>query len=138
MKIIWYMVPETLSATDRILCQSGPFFPLLPLYGPKESKLQRQKFLSFWAIFCPFSPLTTWKIKILKLRKNTWRYHFTHLHHKWQSYDLWFLRYGAQRKEFFVNLDRFSPFYPPMDPKNQNFKKMKTHLKILSFHQCVP
>ena len=28
-----------------------------------------QTFLSFWAIFCPFSPLTTWKIKILKLRK---------------------------------------------------------------------
>ena len=26
----------------------------------------RQKLLSFWAIFCPFSPLTTRKIKILK------------------------------------------------------------------------
>ena len=63
------MVPETWSATDRILCQSGPFLPLLPPYGPKESKLQRQKFLSSWAIFRPFSPLTTWKIKILKLTK---------------------------------------------------------------------
>ena len=25
-----------------------------------------QNFLSFWTIFCPFTPLTTWKIKILK------------------------------------------------------------------------
>ena len=47
--------------------------------------------------FLPFRHLTTQKIKILKLKKNTWRYyHFTHLHRKWQSYDVWFLRYGAQ------------------------------------------
>ena len=29
----------------------------------------RQNFLSFWAIFCPLSPLTTQKVKILKLKK---------------------------------------------------------------------
>ena len=29
----------------------------------------RQKFLTFWAIFCPFSPLTTWKINTLTLKK---------------------------------------------------------------------
>ena len=29
-------------------------------------RCERQKFLSFWAIFCPFSPITTQKIKILK------------------------------------------------------------------------
>ena len=43
-------------------------------------KWDRQKFLSFWAIFCPFTPpptTTTWKIKILKKWKNTWWYHFT-------------------------------------------------------------
>ena len=60
--------------------------------------------LSFWAIFCPFSPLTTWKIK------NAWRcYHFTIVYHKWQSYDVWFLRYGVQQKYFFVILDHFLP-----------------------------
>ena len=42
MKII-YMVPEIQGATDKLL--------------------------SFWAIFCPFSPQTTQKIKILKLEK---------------------------------------------------------------------
>ena len=26
----------------------------------------RQNFLSFWTIFCPFTTLTTWKIKILE------------------------------------------------------------------------
>ena len=29
----------------------------------------RQSFLSFWAIFCPLTLLTTWKIKILKKMK---------------------------------------------------------------------
>ena len=38
--ITWYMVPEVLSTTDN--------------------------FLSFWTIFCPFTPLTVQKIKILK------------------------------------------------------------------------
>ena len=33
----------------------------------KYIRCDRQKFLSF--CFCPFSPLTTWKIKILKLTK---------------------------------------------------------------------
>ena len=37
---MWYMVPEIWSVADRIS--------------------------SFWAIFCPFTPITTWKIKILK------------------------------------------------------------------------
>ena len=30
MTIIWCMVPEILSITDRIFCHFGPFFPLLP------------------------------------------------------------------------------------------------------------
>ena len=39
------------------------------IYGSWNIRCDRQKFLSFWAIFCPFSPLTTWKIKILTLKK---------------------------------------------------------------------
>ena len=42
-----------------------------------------------------------------------------------QSYDVWFLRYGVIHTNFFVILDRFLPYYPPMDPENQNFEKMK-------------
>ena len=36
------------------------------MYGSLDIKHDRQKFLSFWTIFCPFTPLTTQKIKIKK------------------------------------------------------------------------
>ena len=36
------------------------------MYGSWDMKHDRQNFLSFWTIFCPFTPLTTQKIKILK------------------------------------------------------------------------
>ena len=81
MTIIWYMVPEIWSATDRIFCHSGPSFALLhPLpYRPRKSK--------FW-----------------KNEKKPWRYyHFINVYHEWQSHDLWFLRYGVQRTEFSKN-----------------------------------
>ena len=111
MTIIWCMVPEIWSMTDRMFCHSGPFFALLPPYGPRKSK--------FW-----------------KNEKNTWRYyHFTNVYHKWQSHDVWFLRYGAWQTEFFVILDHFLHFYPPNNPKNQNFEDI---LEILSFYTCVP
>ena len=71
---------------------------------------------SYWVIFWIFSPLATWKINIFTLKntsletpenqnfcikRNTWRfYHFTHLIHKWQSYNVWFLRYGSHQTIF--------------------------------------
>ena len=64
-------------------------------------------------------------------------YHFTNLYYKWQSYDVWFLRYGVQQTEFFVILDHFLPFYPPNNPKNQNFEKMKKPPgDIIILHRC--
>ena len=84
----------------------------------------KQDFLSFWTIFCPFTPLTTHKVKILKNWKNTRRcYHFTLVYDKWQSHDVWFLRYGAWQTDFFVILDHLL-FCPPNNRKNQNFEKM--------------
>ena len=75
-------------------------------------KHYRHNFLSFWAIFCPFTPLTIQKIKILKKWKNPWRYyHFTFVYHEWQSYDVWFLRYGVQQAKSFLILDHCLPFY---------------------------
>ena len=47
------------------------------------------------------------------------------IYHKWQSYDVWFLRYEVQRTEFFFILDHFLPFYPSNNLKNQNFEKLK-------------
>ena len=91
----------------------GPFFALLPPYRPRKSK--------FW-----------------KNEKNIRRYyHFTNV--KWQSYDVWFLRYGVQQTEFFVILDQFLQFYPPNKTKNLNFEIIKKkHLEILSVYTCVP
>ena len=39
------------------------------IYGSWDMERDRQNCLSFLASFCPFTPLTTWKIKILKNRK---------------------------------------------------------------------
>ena len=80
--------------------------------------------------FLPFYPLKTPKIKIFKNEKICWRYHhFTDAYHKLQLYDVWFLRYGVRQTECFVIMDSFLPFYFPIDPENQNFKKMKETLK---------
>ena len=124
-------------------------------YGSWDTKWDRQNFLSFWAIFCTFNSLTTWKIKLFKKWKkhleistfytcatkitiiwcmlpeiwsatdisyhfgpffahywprklkfgktvgNTWRYYpFTHVYHKWRSYDIWLLKYKVQQTVF--------------------------------------
>ena len=36
------------------------------IHGFSDMECNRQIFLSFWTVFCPFTPLTTQKIKILK------------------------------------------------------------------------
>ena len=75
------------SATDPVFCHFGPIFALLPQYWPQklpadtillhmcainqdhimygswDIKYKGQSFLSFCAIFCPLSLLTTPKIK---------------------------------------------------------------------------
>ena len=92
--------------------------------------------------FLPFHPppdnLENQNLK--KLKNNPWRYyHFIHVHHKWQSYDLWFLRYGARRTEFFVILDHFfCPFTTLTTQKIKVWKKWRKCLEILSFYICVP
>ena len=40
------------------------------MYGSWDIERDIQNFLSFWTIFCTFTPLTSWKIKILKRLKN--------------------------------------------------------------------
>ena len=110
------------------------------IYDSWNIRHDRQNFLSFWTIICPFTTLTIRKIKVLKnWKKNTWRYyHFTHMHHKLQSYDVWYLRYQVQRTERLVILDGFLPFYPSSNSQNQNFGKMKRNGSEISFYICVP
>ena len=90
---------------DKIFCHIEPFFALSPPWQPENKK------------------------------KNTWRYyHFTHVHHKWQSYDKWFLRYGASQTELFFI---FCPFTPLTTEKIKTFEKWRKTLEI-SFYKCVP
>ena len=66
---------------------------------------------------------------------------FTHAYHKWQSYDVWFLRYEALWTGSSVILDRFLPFYaPPLltTQKIKILKNWKKRLEILSFYTFVP
>ena len=114
MTIIWCMVPETPSATDRIFCHSRTVFALLPPNKPKNQNFE-------------------------KMKKYNWRYyHFTNVYHKWQSYDVRFLRYRTRQTEFFVILGHILPFYPPKGLKNQNLKKWKRYREILSFYTSLP
>ena len=112
MTIIWCIILEIWSVTRRIL--------------------------SFWTVFCPFTlPKDPENQNFEKIKKNTWRYyHFTNVHHKWQSYDVWFLNYGVQQTEFFVILDRLLPFCSPNNP-NQILKKWKTPRDIIILHMCT-
>ena len=95
------MVPEIWSMANKFFCHLGQFSALLPPNDPENQNFKKNE-------------------------KDSYRYnHFTHAYHKWQSYDVWFLRSGARRREFFVILEHFLPFYLPNNPKNQNFEKMK-------------
>ena len=74
--------------------------------------------------FLPFKPPDNQENQNFKIGKKTHRHYNFALLHQWQLYDVWFLRYGAQQRGFFLILDRFLPFYPPMNPKYQNFTEI--------------
>ena len=89
--------------------------------------------------FLPFQLPDNLKNQNFKIEKNTWIYfRFTNLHHKWQSYDAWFLRYGVQQTKYFVIWTVFLPVYTSMDPENQNFEKMKKRPEdIIILQMCT-
>ena len=116
----------------------GHFLPFQPsnnsknqhrmMYGLWDMERDRQNFLSYWAFFRYFAPLTNQKLK--KMKKKAWRYnHFTQVYQKSWSYAILFLGYGAWRMWllFFI-LGYILPFYPPSNPKNQNLKKKMTKM----------
>ena len=71
------------------------------MYGSWDMEHKGHKFLSVWSFFRSFTSLMTQKIKILKKLKNTGDIIILHVYHKWQSYDVWYLRYGMRRTKFF-------------------------------------
>ena len=113
MKIIWCMVPEIWSTT--------------------------QNFFSFWTIFCPFTPLTPQKIKILKKWKKRLKISSfyscvpkiiiicVNVREIWRVTNVIFI----------FHFGLFFAFLAPYQPKNLNFKGKK-RLKMSSFCSYVP
>ena len=112
--IIWCTVPEIQSETGRIFCHFGSFFALSPPWQPRKSK--------FWKT------------------EKTWKYNFTHVYHKWQSYN-WcmVLETWSMTDRIFCHFGLFFlPFYPPNNPKNHNFEKLiKAPWYIITLHMCT-
>ena len=96
------MAPEIQSETYRNFCSFGSFFALLlPWQSGKTN---------FWK----------------KWNKHLQRcYHCTCSYQKWQSYDVWFLRYGLKETDFFVILGQCLLLYTLSfsSPNNQENKK---------------
>ena len=167
------MVPEIWSATNRIFCHFGPFFALLPpnklknqnFEKMKKKRLeislfytcvpqkwqscdvwflrygaQRTEFLSFWIVFCLFTALMTQKIKILKIWKNTWRYHhFTHVYHNdnHMMYGSWDMECDRIFLSFWTVFCPFTTLKTQKTKILKKWKKKKKQMEILSFYTCV-
>ena len=77
------------------------------IFGSWDIKCDRQIFLSFWTIFCSKNQ------NFEKMKKVSWRYyHFTYVYHKWQSYNVWFLRYEVWQTDFLSFWMIFCSFTP--------------------------
>ena len=108
------------------------------MYGSWDMKHDKQNcyFGLFFAILPPWQPE---KPKFWKIEKNSWRYyHFTLVNHKWQSNNVWFLRYWAWQTYSFCHFGPFFALLPPNNPKYQNFEKIeKTLGYIIILYMCA-
>ena len=103
--IIWGTVPEIRSETDI------------------------RNFLSFWTIFCPFTPLTTRKIKILKKRKQLLEiisFYMCTISKNHMMYGSWDME---RDRYFFYHFGPFFALLPPQQPKKSKCWKKKKEKK---------
>ena len=106
------------------------------MYASWNMECDRHNFLSLRAIFCPFTPqMLTPKIKIWKKCKNVGRhYPFTHVYHKWRSYDVWFLRYKTWQVVF---LSFWAIFYPLTLLTTRKIKILKNEKNSWRYHNLI-
>ena len=132
MTIIWCMVLEIWSTTDKIFCHSGPFFALPP--PPPE-------FLIILDHFYPFTLVTTWKIKILKNWKISLEIlsFYTCVPQMTNTWcivpEIWSMT--GRILGYFGSFFTLLPPPPLTTQKIKILKKWKKHLRISSF-TCVP
>ena len=68
-----------------------------------------------------------------EIKKNIYGYHYQNLDDT--IYSSWDIKQNISK---LVISGHFLPFYPPKNPKNQNFEKWKNLQEISSFYTCVP
>ena len=110
------------------------------MYGSWDIRYNRQSFLSFLPLlpFIPFNDPENQNSEKRKKHTCSYYYLYTHVYHKWQSYDVWFLRHGAQQTQFFLVLDHFLPFHPYNNTETENFEKLKKMTgAIIILHKCT-
>ena len=95
----------------EFFCHYGAFFALLLAYKPKKSKFEKMK-------------KTLEDIIILQM----FTVNDSHMVYGFSDME-------CNRRNFFVILDRFSPFYPLTTQKNQNIEKMKKTWRYHHFTQ---
>ena len=72
------------------------------MYGSWDMVRDRYNYFSFWAIFCPFTPVTARKVKIKKKMKKLPGDIIIlriYVYQKLRSDVVWFLRYGARQMD---------------------------------------
>ena len=113
------------------------------MYASWDMVRDRCNYFSFWAIFCPFTPLTAQKIKILKKVKKM-PGDIIILHMCTKNYDQ--MMYGSwdmvcdRCNCYFSFWTVFCPFIPLTARKIKVKKKQtkKKTLKMSSFYICAP
>ena len=110
------------------------------MYGSWDIEHDRQNFLSFWNIYCPFTPLTIQKIKILeKMKKNPADIiilHMLPINDNHVIYGSWDIEHHGQNFLSFWTI--FCPFTSLTTQKIKIFKKWKKLLELLSLYTGVP
>ena len=101
------------------------------MYDLWNVKCDRQNFLSLWAIFCPFTPLTMQKIKIKKKKKTSGD--IIILHKCTKIHDMLYSSWNMVCDRLFFILGYFLPFYPHNSPKIKILKKRKNTWRYYHF-----
>ena len=96
------------------------------IYGSGNIRCDRQKFSTFWAISCPFSPLKTGKIKILTLKKTPGDIIILHIcttNDNHMMHSSWDIEHDRHNVLSFWTV--FCPFTPLWTQNITIFKKME-------------
>ena len=121
--------PNNLENQDFERMQKMPGDIILYMYTINKNQMMpgswdiehdRQHFLSFWAIFCPSTQLTTWKSKFWKSEKKNLEISSFYTCVT-QMAIIWCFEIWSATKRVLFHFGHFLPFYSPKNPENSYF-----------------